>query len=142
MRKKKAGPISYDEWDAALKLPFTFENARWLGGGKLKQKNMSRTLTKRISDYVTDNFNMGMGVVKECEYADIKYALRKFGSEFKRLYFFENLDFFDCAEPLRKELKRAIYELTDLLEGKFGTTDADIVYELNDLRRTSERRFQ
>ena len=139
MRKRAVGPVQYSEWVELLSQPLTDENAYRLKHGKLKDKQLSVTLFNRISDYVVDDYNSRVEAVKRAEFSDIIFALRKFSAHLSRMLFFKELDFIDekHKQALIQSLKDATDGLVKALSEKFTTQDADLLYELNVLRRKS-----
>ena len=140
MSKRALGPVNYSEWVELLSQPLTDENAFCLRHGRLKDKQLSIQLFNRISDFVVEDYNNKVKAVKQAEYSEIIFALKNFSAQLSRMLFFKELDFIDEAhkQALTKSLKDATDELVNLLSKKFNTQDADLIYELNLLRRKSE----
>ena len=136
---RKQVPVAYSEWVELLSRPLTDENAFCLQHGKLKEKRLRVALFNRISDYVVEDFNSRVEAVKRAEYSELVFALKNFSAQLSRLYFFKELDFIDEAykQALMQSLKEATENLIAVLSEKFNTQDADLLYELNVLRRKS-----
>ena len=139
MRKRIAGPAAYSQWVEVLSKPLTYESAIYLQHGKLKEKELTLTLFNRISDYVVDAYNRKIEAVKAAEFTEIVFALRRFTAELGQLLFFQALDFLSDThkQALMQSLKDATAELIRTISEKFNTQDADLLYELNSLRRKS-----
>ena len=139
MHKRIAGPNLYSEWVEALSSPLTYERAVYLQHGRLKDKKLEKTLFNRISDYVVDSFNRNVEAVKAADYPEIIYALRRFTAGLSQLLFFRHLSFLaeKNRQALLKSLTDATGELIKEISAKFNTQDADLLFELNTLRRKS-----
>ena len=143
MRKRAIGPVQYSEWVELLSRPLTNESAFYLRHGKLKDKHLSVSLFNRISDFVVEDYNNKAEAVKRAEYSEIVFALKNFSAELSRLLFFKELDFIDDKhkQALMQSLRDATRDLVAALSNKFNTQDADLLYELNVLRRKSGVEF-
>ena len=137
MRKHTLGPSAYSDWVEALSAPLTYENVAYLKCGKLKEKRLTKALFNRISDRVVDTYNRNAEAVKAADYPEIIFSLRRFTAELSLLLFFQELDFLAEADrrALTQSLADATLQLIKAIWEKFNTQNADLIYELNALRR-------
>lgn len=137
MTKRVKGPIHYTEWVALLSQPLTDESALLLGHGKLKEKALAVSLFNRISDYVVEEYNHRVEAVKTAEFSELIFALRKFSAGLSRSLFFLQLEFLSAEhkEALLQSLRDATKDLIRTVSEKFRPQDADLLFELNVLRR-------
>ncbi len=133
MRRKKKGPVRYEEWDAALSRPLDYETVAYLSCGTLKQKELYAALFNRISDFVTGDFNKSRVCLDmETDMTESVYVLRKFTSRIRLLTFYRKLDFIKDADKmaLTSSLEAATKATVAALKARYGGNDPDMGYEI------------
>lgn len=133
---KRASPKRYAEWTALLQGPLSDETALLLRQGSLKEKELSTALFNRISDYVVEEFNRAAAAV-QAESGEIIFALKGFSAVLSRLLFFTQLGFIreEHRTALYNSLQTATGELIRNVMERFTPQDANVLFELNVLRR-------
>ena len=137
-RRRKKGPRTYAEWDAALSAALSFEHAEYLSRGTLGEKELYASLFNRISDYVTGRFNESVTTLdREVAGTEAVFLMREFEAKLGLMAFYRKLDFVKDRDSgaLAASLGEAVESVAAGLKTRYGAEDPDIKYEVGALLR-------
>ena len=138
-RRKKRGPIRYEQWTEAFTRPLSPDVVAYIKRGKCNN-NIYPTLFNKFSDYITGSFNSALDNLNRNNgtSADLVFALKRLTAVYRISLFFRDLKWIkhDDKAALNDSLKNAAMATVAKLKPQ-AESNPDVLFESMMLARVA-----